>query len=314
MPYPSNNSGSEIVLRSAQFCNLTEQVVRPDDTIETLLEKAEIATILGTLQATLTDFRYLSKEWKHNTEEEALLGVSMTGIMDHPLLNTNSEELKNILEILQQRVTDVNIEWSKKLDINQATATTAIKPSGTVSQLVDSASGIHARFAPYYIRTVRADSKDPLAKMMIDQGVPYEPDVTKPESTYVFSFPMKAPEGSVFKNDRTAIEQLELWKLYQLHWCSHKPSITVYVKEDEWLEIGAWVYKNFDYMSGVSFLPHSDHIYKQAPYQEITEEQYIELNAKMPVIDWARLGEYESEDHTVSQQTLACVGGACEIL
>lgn len=309
-----SNPCSEIILRSKQFCNLSEVVIRPEDNLNTLLEKVRLASILGTLQATLTNFRYLSKEWKRNTEEEALLGVSLTGIMDHPVLNNPSEESKQWLFAMREVAIETNKEFAKKLGINQAAAVTCVKPSGTVSQLVDSASGIHPRYSPYYIRTVRADKKDPLAQMMVEVGFPVEDDVTKPTSTYVFSFPQKAPEGSVFRDDRNAIQQLELWKFYQEYWCEHKPSVTIYVKENEWLEVGSWVYKNFDYMSGVSFLPHSDHSYKQAPYQEISEQEYLAFLDKMPKeFSWSLLSEYELEDSTTSSKELACVAGVCEI-
>jgi hypothetical protein len=442
---------SEIILRSGQLCNLSEVVIRQDDTLETLKEKVRNASILGTFQATLTNFRYLTKEWRKNTEEEALLGVSFTGIMDHEVMNGNSGEtiLKKWLEELKQLAQDVNVEFAEKLGINPSTAITCVKPSGcgsldtristtkgimslkelfklngvdlsnvdqgtwieptvdmyvhdvdgneqkitklyvngvaelyqitdkngnrykftgehklwfnngwvkmldlfkdkslnvkkvspevtvdieventhsyllsngwashnTVSQLVDSASGIHPRYSPYYIRTVRADVKDPLAQFMKKLGFVCEPDITKSDSTLVFSFPMKSPETSVFRDDRSAIEQLELWKLYQTQWCEHKPSVTVYVKEDEWMKVGAWVYENFDILSGVSFLPHSNHIYKQAPYQECTEEEYIKLKTEYDklIIDWDKLSEYEKEDHTTSAKELACVSGVCEI-
>jgi ribonucleoside-diphosphate reductase alpha chain len=317
------NPCSEIILRDRQFCNLSEVVVRSTDTFEDLKKKVEIAAILGTLQATLTDFRYLSKKWKDNTEEEALLGVSLTGIMDHPILSgtkglidqQHTASLEQVLQELKEVAIETNKEWADRLGINQSAAITCVKPSGTVSQLVDSASGIHPRYSDYYIRTVRADKKDPLARMMKDAGFPVEDDVMKPDSTYVFSFPMKAPEGSVFRNDRTAIEQLEQWLTYQRHWCEHKPSVTIYVKDDEWMEVGAWVYKHFDEMSGVSFLPHSDHTYQQAPYQEITKEEYENALSNMPQgVDWAALKEYEESDHTVGSQTMACSGGSCEIV
>ena len=317
---------SEIVLRdTGQFCNLTEVIVRPEDTLEDLLEKIEIASIMGTFQATLTDFRYLRQQWKTNCDEEALLGVSLTGIMDHPVLNCSrfnlltheaegtSVETISWLNQMRDRVVGVNKKWSEILGINQSAATTAVKPSGTVSQLTDTASGIHPRYAPYYTRTVRADVKDPLAKLMMDIGVPNEPDVTKPDSTVIFSFPVKAPECSVFRDDRTAIEQLELWKLYQLHYCDHKPSITVYVKEHEWIAVASWVYENFDIVSGVSFLPHSDHSYRQAPYQEITKEQYEEDIKKVKHPNWTELSRYEIEDQTTNMKEYACTGGMCEI-
>lgn len=313
------NPCSEIVLRSKQFCNLTEVVVRSTDTFEELKRKVELATILGTLQATLTDFRYLSSAWRKNTEEEALLGVSLTGIMDHPILSgriTNSADwdyLERILEELKQHAVEVNKEWAEKLGINPSAAITCVKPSGTVSQLVDSSSGIHPRYSPYYVRTVRADKKDPLAQMMIEQGYPVEDDVTKPETGLVFSFPVKSPEASVMRNDTDAIGQLELWKTYQLHWCEHKPSITVYVKPDEWMRVGAWVYDNFDIMSGVSFLPHSEHTYRQAPYTECTEEEYLSLLEQMPEVNWEALSEYEKEDTTTGTHEFACTGNSCEL-
>jgi ribonucleoside-diphosphate reductase alpha chain len=319
------NPCSEIILRDRQFCNLSEVVVRSDDTFEDLKEKVKVAAILGTLQATLTDFRYLSKKWKDNTEEEALLGVSLTGIMDHKVLSNSGTEcfmseegeldLADVLSELKEVAIETNKEWADRLGINQSAAITCVKPSGTVSQLVDSASGIHPRYSEYYIRTVRADKKDPLARMMKDAGFPVEDDVMKPDSTYVFSFPMKAPEGSVFRDDRTAIEQLEQWLTYQRHWCEHKPSVTIYVRDEEWMKVGAWVYEHFDEMSGVSFLPHSDHTYQQAPYQEIDKEMYESVLSNMPKdVDWAALKEYEESDHTVGSQTMACSGGSCEIV
>ena len=322
------NPCSEIILRSKQFCNLSEVVVRSGDTFDDLKRKVRLATILGTLQSTLTNFRYLSSVWKRNTEEERLLGVSLTGIMDHPVLSGTENpmdnpweeegrksELKQVLNELKEVAVETNKEWAEKLGIPQSVAITCVKPSGTVSQLVNSASGIHPRYSDYYIRTVRQDKKDPLADLMIEAGVPYEDDVMKPDSTYVFSFPMKAPEGSVMRDDRNAIEQLELWKVYQEAWSEHKPSITVYVKEDEWLEVGAWVYKNFDGISGVSFLPHSEHSYKQAPFQEITKEEYEEALKKMPTdIDFTNLVEFEKEDTTIGMKEYACTSGSCDIL
>ena len=315
------NPCSEIILRDRQFCNLSEVIIRSEDTFESLKEKVKIATILGTLQATLTDFRYLSKKWKDNTEEEALLGVSLTGIMDHKVMSGSmshwkvspEEELSlgDILEDLKEVAVETNKEWAERLGINQSVSITCVKPSGTVSQLVDSASGIHPRYSKYYIRTVRADKKDPLARAMIEQGFYVEDDVMKPDSTYIFSFPMKAPNTAVFRDDRNAIQQLEHWLTYQRYWCEHKPSVTVYVKENEWMEVGAWVYKHFDEISGVSFLPHSDHNYKQAPYQEISEEEYKEWLDKMPEdMDFAIT---EIEDNTEVMQTLACVGGVCDV-
>ena len=320
------NPCSEIVLRSKQFCNLTEVVVRASDTLDDLKRKVRLATILGTMQASLTNFRYLSSAWRDNTEEEALLGVSLTGIMDHvvtsgqePLFEQNADgivsiPLSEVLEELREVSLSTNENWATKLGVNAATAITAVKPSGTVSQLVDSASGIHPRYSDYYIRTVRADNKDPLAQMMLAQGFPCEEDVMKPGTGLIFSFPIRSPLGSVKRDDMSAIEQCEIWKTYQLHWTEHKPSITVYVKEEEWLQVGSWVYDNFDIVSGISFLPHSDHSYQQAPYQEINKEEYEEWLLRMPKANWSELGTYEKEDTTKSMKELACVAGACEIL
>lgn len=294
---------------------MSEIVVRPDDNIEDLERKARIATIIGTLQATLTDFRYLRPIWKRNTEEEALLGVSMTGIMDHPTLNGSKDvtHLPKMLTRLKNVTIETNIEWANKLGINQSTAITCVKPSGTVSQLVDSASGIHSRHAPFYIRRVRADVKDPLAIFMRDNGFPCEVDVIN-SSNYVFSFPVKSPEGAICTMDRTGMEQLELWRIYQDYWCEHKPSITVSYKDSEFLAIGQWMYNNFDSVSGVSFLPYSDHTYQQAPYEEISEEEYEAMQSLMPKdVDFSKLAEYEQEDNTVGSQELACVGTSCEI-
>ena len=308
------NPCSEIILRSREFCNLSEVVVRPEDTEDTLLNKVKLATILGTIQSTLTNFKYVTKDWKKNCEEERLLGVSLTGIMDNKWTAGKLPGLHKLLQNLKQMSIDTNKDWSKMLGINQSTAITCVKPSGTVSQLVDSASGIHARHNPYYIRTVRGDKKDPLTKMMIDMGFPAEDDVMKPNDTTVFSFPIKCSEDAVFRQDMNAIEQLELWKLYQEHWCEHKPSVTISVKEEEWFEVGAWVYKNFDLMSGVSFLPYSEHTYKQAPYQDCDEKQYKDILNNMPKnVDWGLLGEYEKQDMTTSSQELACTAGGCEI-
>ena len=310
------NPCSEIILRSKEFCNLTEIVVREDDTHETLKQKVKLATILGTWQSTLTNFKYLNKKWNENCVEERLLGVSMTGIMDCPLTHSYNNGLGDLLKELKQVAIDTNKEWAKKLNINQSAAITCVKPSGTVSQLVDSASGIHARHNPYYVRTVRADKKDPLAKMMKDAGFPLEDDVTKPDHTWVFSFPIKGPEKGIYRKDMSAIEHLELWKVYQDNWCEHKPSITVSVKEDEWLAVGAWVYENFDKMSGVSFLPFADHSYRQAPYQDCSKQEYETLLKKMPDdIVWAKLSEYEEKDMTHGSQELACSAeGGCEIV
>jgi ribonucleoside-triphosphate reductase (thioredoxin) len=308
------NPCSEIILRPYQFCNLTEVVVRVTDTLEDLERKVRLATILGTIQATYTHFPYLRKIWQENTEAERLLGVSLTGIMDNPLTTTKNKGLDKTLEHLRNVAVATNIEWADRLGIPVSAAITCVKPSGTVSQLVDSASGIHARHSPYYIRTVRGDVKDPLTQFMTDQGIPSEPCVMKPDSTVVFSFPVKAPEGAVVTEDLTAIEQLETWLVYQRHWCEHKPSVTINVRKDEWLEVGAFVYKHFDEMSGVSFLPYNEHTYQQAPYQDVTKEVYEEALAKMPTrIDWSKLSSYETEDATKGSQTFACVG-SCEIV
>jgi ribonucleoside-triphosphate reductase (thioredoxin) len=293
-------------------------VVRATDSKEDLVNKVRLATILGTIQSTYTHFPYLRKVWQTNTEEERLLGVSLTGIMDNLDLSGQRkdwESLGNLLEELKQVAVDTNKEWAGLLGIPASAAITCVKPSGTVSQLVDSASGIHARHSPYYIRTVRGDNKDPLTQFMKDQGIPSEPDVMKPDSTTVFSFPTKSPESAVTRNDMTAIEQLNLWLVYQRHWCEHKPSVTVTVRDQEWMEVGAWVYKHFDEVSGVSFLPHSDHTYQQAPYQEVEKEEYLDALSKMPTkIDWSKLSEYETEDTSKGSQTFACVGGSCEIV
>jgi len=308
------NPCSEIILRSREFCNLSEVVVRPDDTEHTLLNKVRLATILGTFQSTLTNFKYVSKDWKKNCIEERLLGVSLTGIMDNKWTAGKLPGLDVLLKNLKQISVDTNKEWSEKLKINQSAAITCVKPSGTVSQLVDSASGIHARHNPYYIRTVRGDKKDPLTKMMVEEGFPAEDDVMKPNDTTVFSFPIKCSPDAVFRQDLSAIEQLELWKTYQVHWCEHKPSVTISVKEEEWIDVGAWVYKNFDLMSGVSFLPYSEHTYKQAPYQDCNEKEYKDLMNKMPTsVDWNKLSQYEKSDMTVGSQELACSAGSCEI-
>jgi len=309
------NPCSEIILRPNQFCNLTEVVVRATDTVDDLERKVELATILGTIQSTYTKFPYLRKVWTTNTEEERLLGVSLTGIMDNPLMTSANKGLEKTLEYLREVAVRTNNNWADRLGIAPSAAITCVKPSGTVSQLVDSASGIHARHSPYYIRTVRGDNKDPLTQMMKDQGIPNEPCVMKPETTTVFSFPQKSPNKAVTRNDMTAIEQLEMWLTYQRHWCEHKPSVTVTVRSDEWMEVGAFVYKHFDEMSGVSFLPHSDHTYQQAPYQDCTKEEYKELLSKMPKsIDWSKLSEYEQEDNTVAMQTMACTGDVCEVV
>jgi len=309
------NPCSEIILRPYQFCNLTECVVRATDTIDDLIRKVRLATILGTIQSTYTKFPYLRKVWQRNTEEERLLGVSLTGIMDNPIMTATNAGLKKTLERLREVAVDTNAEWADRLGIPRSAAITCVKPSGTVSQLVDSASGIHARHSPYYIRTVRGDNKDPLTQFMINQGIPNEPCVFKPDTTTVFSFPQKSPDGAVTRNDMSAVEQLEMWLIYQREWCEHKPSVTISVRDSEWLDVGAFVYKHFDEMSGVSFLPHSDHTYQQAPYQDCTKGQYEELLEFMPDrIDWSKLSDYEQEDNTVAMQTMACSGDACEIV
>jgi ribonucleoside-diphosphate reductase alpha chain len=308
------NPCSEIILRPNQFCNLTEVVCRSTDTMTTLTKKVKIATILGTIQSTFTNFGYLRKRWQNNTEEERLLGVSLTGIMDSVELNT-IDGLAPRLEVLKQHAVDTNKELAKKLGIPQSTAITCVKPSGTVSQLVDSASGIHARHNPYYIRTVRGDNKDPLTEFMKASGIPNEPDYLKPEHTTVFSFPMMAPKGSVCRKDMSALEQLEIWKCYAQHWCEHKPSVTISVKEDEWIPVGAWCWENFEYVSGISFLPFSDHTYQQAPYQDIDEKTYKKLAKEMPTdINWNKLQEFETEDTTKGSQELACTAGVCELV
>ena len=309
------NPCSEIILRPNQFCNLTEVVVRATDTVADLARKVRLATILGTIQSTYTKFPYLRKMWTDNTEEERLLGVSLTGIMDNPLMTIHNTKLEKLLETLRKLAVDTNAEWAERLNIPAATAITCVKPSGTVSQLVDSASGIHARHSPYYIRTVRGDNKDPLTQFMKDQGVPSQPDVMKPDATTVFSFPVQSPNKSVTRNDLSAIEQLQTWLMYQRHYCEHKPSITCTVRNEEWFEVGAFVYKHFDEMSGVSFLPHSDHTYQQAPYQEVGKSDYNMLLSCMPdKIDWSKLADYEKEDNTKGAQTLACSGDVCEIV
>jgi ribonucleoside-diphosphate reductase alpha chain len=290
-------------------------VVRATDSVKDLERKVKLATILGTIQSSYTKFPYLRKVWQRNTEEERLLGVSLTGIMDNPLMTSVNSNLEKLLDDLRTVAVGINDEYASLLGIPQSAAITCVKPSGTVSQLVDSASGIHARHSPYYIRTVRGDNKDPLTQFMIDNGVPNEPCVFKSDTTTVFSFPVQAPERATTRNDMTAIEQLETWLTYQRHWCEHKPSVTISVRDDEWLEVGAFVYKHFDEMSGVSFLPHSDHTYQQAPYQDCSKEEYKELLKTMPKkIDWTKLSEYEQEDNTKSSQTFACSGDVCEVV
>jgi ribonucleoside-triphosphate reductase (thioredoxin) len=306
------NPCSEIILRPYQFCNLTEVVVRAEDTVETLANKIRIATILGTFQSTMTNFPYLRKVWQKNTEEERLLGVSLTGILDNKWMGEVSDSTAKALEQLRKVAVDTNADLAAQLGIPQSAAITCVKPSGTVSQLVDSASGIHARHSQYYIRRVRGDKKDPLSAFLTSAGVPAEDCVMRPDSTVVFSFPMKAPEGARLRDDLTAIEHLDVWMMYQRHWCEHKPSVTISVKEDEWMDVGAWVFRNFDEISGVSFLPWAGGTYRQAPYEECTKEQYEEMLSKMPKeIKWDDL--VEVDDNVEGAQTLACVAGHCEI-
>ena len=306
------NPCSEILLRPYGFCNLSEVVVRENDTLETLKEKVEIATILGTWQSTLTNFPYLRKIWKKNTEEERLLGVSFTGILDNKWMGEVCDDTRNKLEQLRDHSIGVNKTWAKLLGIPQSAAITCVKPSGTVSQLANSASGIHTRHSPYYIRRVRGDKKDPLTAFLKESGVPTEDCVMKPDSTVVFSFPIKAPDGARVREDLTAIQHLELWLMYQQHWCEHKPSVTISVKEEEWLEVGAWVWKNFDDISGISFLPHDGGTYRQAPYEECTKEEYEVMVANMPnEIHWGKLIEHN--DNVTGTQELACTAGGCEI-
>ena len=313
------NPCSEIILRSNEFCNLSEVVVRSDDTLETLKEKVRKATIIGTLQSSLTDFRYLRVRWKRNTEEEALLGVSLTGIMDHDILGgkngmAESPMLATWLEEMRDVSIQTNKEWAEKLGVNVSAAITCVKPSGTVSQLVDSASGIHPRFSKHYIRRVRSDKKDPLAVYMEQAGFPVEQDVMSPSSV-VFSFPVKSPESSTCVKEVGAMEQLALWKTYQNHWCEHKPSVTVYYTDSEYFKVAQWIWDNFDLCSGISLLPTSDHVYQQAPYEDIDESRYEELLAAMPQnVNWEELAQFEKEDNTTGSQELACTGGACEIV
>ena len=309
------NPCSEIILRPYQFCNLTEVVIRATDDVDSIARKVRLATILGTIQSQYTKFPYLRKVWNRNTEEERLLGVSLTGIMDNSLLTTKNKGLEETLEHLREVAVRTNSDWANSLGIPTSAAITCVKPSGTVSQLVDSASGIHPRHSPHYIRTVRGDNKDPLTTFMKDQGIPSEPDVFKPDQTTVFSFPVKAPQGAVVTDNVSAIEQLKTWLVYQRHWCEHKPSVTINVRKDEWFEVGAFVYEHFDEMSGVSFLPYNEHTYQQAPYQSCTKDDYKKLSKIMPKsIDWAKLSEYEKEDTTASSQTFACTGDVCEIV
>lgn len=312
------NPCAEILLRSKQLCNLTEVVVRDGDTLQDLEEKVAMATILGTIQSSLTNFKYLRKVWRDNCEEERLLGVSLTGVMDHSVLNGSAQGLETVgewLDTMRVHAISVNERYAKKMGINVSTAITTQKPSGTASQLVDSASGGHKRYRKYYIRTVRGDNKDPLTEFMKDAGVPWEPDVMKPEHTTVFSFPIAAPEGALTQEDSSAIDDLNIWRVYKQHWTEHNPSVTISVREDEWIEVANWVYQNWEDVGGISFLPYSEHTYKQAPYQEITEADYYLAKAAMPeTIDWSMLSAYEKYDTTTGSQTLSCTAGNCEVV
>jgi ribonucleoside-diphosphate reductase alpha chain len=311
------NPCSEIILRPYQFCNLSEVVLREKDTAEDVAKKVKLATILGTWQSTLTDFKYIRKIWKDNTEEERLLGVSLTGQFGHKFFSGQEglSKLAETLDRLREYAVATNIEEAGKIGIPASAAITCVKPSGTVSQLVGVSSGMHAWHSDYYVRTVRGSKNDPISQFLKDSGIPTEDDVMKPNETYVFSFPVKAPKNAITRDKLTALQQLEVWLVYQRHWCEHKPSITISVKEDEWMEVGAWVYKHFDEVSGISFLPYSEHTYVQAPYQEIDENDYKELLSKMPAeIQWQALSLYELEDSTTGTQALACVSGECEIV
>ena len=309
------NPCGEILLRANQFCNLTEVVIDAEDTVDSLAEKVRLATILGTWQSSLTNFKYIRKSWRDNSEEERLLGVSLTGIFGNPLTGTNHDELPKVLKRLRELAVEVNEKEAAAIGIQPSASITTVKPSGTVSQLTGVSSGIHPWYSKFYTRTVRADNKDPLTQFLKDFGVPHEPDVMKPEHTTVFSFPVKAPSSAVVTSDLSAIDHLELWKVYRTHWTEHNPSVTINVKEDEWLDVGAWVYKNFDSIGGVSFLPASEHSYRQAPYQEVTEAEHLEMVAAFPArIPWESLPLYELEDTTTSSQELACTAGACDVV
>lgn len=303
------NPCSEVILRSCGLCNLSEVVLRPTDTLAIVKKKIEHATILGTYQSTLTDFRYVRPIWKRNSEEERLLGVSFTGVFDCPEIYFASQET---LRELRDHAVAVNKKWAAKLGVGQSVAVTCVKPSGTVSQLAGvSGSGLHPSYAKHYLRRVRQDIKDPLNEAMINAGQPFVVDPYNKEAL-VFEFPMKSPAKSITKDKITAIQHLEVWKRFALNWCEHKPSVTIYVEEDEWLAVGAWCWENFDIISGVSFLPKADdaHIYEAAPYEEITSMEYSKLKANRS-IDWASVSE--GEDNTTGSQELACMAGACEI-
>jgi ribonucleoside-diphosphate reductase alpha chain len=309
------NPCGEILLRPNEFCNLTEVVIEASDTKETLLEKVRLATILGTWQSTLTNFKYIRKTWKDNCEEERLLGVSLTGIYGNKITATNGKALEALLDEMRDLSVSVNDKEAKSLNINPSVSITCVKPSGTVSQLTGVSSGIHPWYSEYYIRSVRADNKDPLTQFLKDSGIPFEPDVMKPEATTVFYFPIKAPKNAILTKDLTAIDHLEMWKTYRTHWTEHNPSVTVNVEEDEWMRVGAWVFDNFDSIGGVSFLPAVEHSYKQAPYQEVSKEEYESWLSKMPdSIRWDMLSLYETTDGTTGSQELSCVAGACEIV
>jgi len=307
------NPCGEIILRPKGFCNLTEIVVRDKDTKVTLKRKVRLATILGTIQSGLTNFRYLRKEWKKNAEEERLLGVSLTGLMDNKIMSTNGPELQKLLDELKTYAIEVNKEWAEKLGIAPSAAITCVKPSGTVSQLVSCSSGIHSRYSRYYLRAPREDRKNPVGAFLKSLKVPNEPEKDKPNDVDVFYFPVESPETSIMRNDRTALEQLELYLTYKQHWCEHNPSCTIYVREDEWMEVGAWVHKHFNEIGGISFMPHSDFVYKQAPYTELTKEQYDKALAAFPEIPWSHLTDFEKEDQTTGTQELACSAGVCEL-
>jgi ribonucleoside-diphosphate reductase alpha chain len=309
----SNNEGSEIILRPYQFCNLSSVIVRSDDSMDVLRDKVRIATILGTFQSTMTNFPYLRKIWQKNTEDERLLGVSMTGILDNALLNNPDDpDLPKRLEELRDYAIAVNADLAAALGINVSAAITCVKPEGTVSQLTGTASGIHPQHSRYYIRRVRSDNKDPLTQFMKEQGFPNEPDVMKPDSTTVFSFPVAVAEGAVLREDLSAVQHLKLWLLFQRHWCEHKPSVTISVKEEEWPTVGAWTWEHFGEVTGVSFLPMDGGTYRQAPYEAIDKEQYEQLAAVMPKdIDWNLF--IEQTDNVEGVQQLACTAGSCEI-
>jgi ribonucleoside-diphosphate reductase alpha chain len=309
------NPCGEILLRPNEFCNLTEVVIEASDTKETLLEKIRLATILGTWQSTLTNFKYIRKTWRDNCEEERLLGVSLTGIYGNKITATNGKALETLLDEMRDLSVSVNDKEAKSLNINPSVSITCVKPSGTVSQLTGVSSGIHPWYSEYYIRSVRADNKDPLTQFLKDSGIPFEPDVMKPEATTVFYFPIKAPKNAILTKDLTAIDHLEMWKTYRTHWTEHNPSVTINVEEDEWMRVGAWVFDNFDSIGGVSFLPAVEHSYKQAPYQEVSKEEYESWISKMPdSIRWDMLSLYETTDGTTGSQELSCVAGACEIV